>query len=149
MSKTISPTQNPAQPPIDKYKMFLNWRTRPLTETKIADVEDFCLKYNTTKVDLVEFQQRASYTEDLERETINWLRKQTPEILHILVHKIKTEKSAADIQKFSEIYKIMTHKDNEKSNTNTYNFISLDPEKFKTIAIREAQFIKEGMKEIK
>jgi hypothetical protein len=130
--------------PIDRlYEYYIIWKTRPITETGIKSIQEFCEKYNTNTETLIEFQKKATYIEDIDKATIEWFRKQTPQVLHILIDKIKQDKMTTDIQRFAEIYKILTQKEKD-SGGNTFNFINLSADKFKNIALREAKAINEN-----
>lgn len=140
--KTIVPPQPPVPTiPLDRlYEYYIIWKTRPITETGIKSLQEFCDKYNTDTQTLIEFQKKSTYIEDIDKATIDWFRKQTPQVLHILIEKIKQDKMTTDIQRFAEIYKILTQKEKEQGG-NTFNFINLSADKFKNIALREARAI--------
>lgn len=133
----LVPSQNTET---DPYTLFLYWRTRPLSEHKIKTVEEFCEHFSITKEQIKEFQRRPTFTEDLQKETVNWFKKQAPKVLHILIQKIEQAQNTNDIKKYAEIFDIFT-KEKDKGNTNTFNIINISQDKFKKIAQREAKLI--------
>jgi len=128
-----------------KYLLFVKWMALPL-ETKEKNNlplnnKQFMDKYNISYNELQEFVDAETFSEDLERETIRWGKRQLPEILHSVYKKFLETKKPEHARLFKDLLNASKVEEKEKanSNINQFNFFNVDEEKRREITERMAR----------
>ena len=128
----------------DIYKSYIRWRARPISSTDPQTDDQFCLKYNVTKKDLISFIEKPEYQDDLLLASLSWAKSKTPELLHIVYNEVKLNKSVADLDRFIQLAHEIKRKDKETKSTTNFNFFTnLKPEQYANIIRREAESLSE------
>lgn len=89
----------------DIYWVYVKWLSLPKAQRKPRSNEDFCTLYSLSPADLFTFQESKTFAEDLNRETMKWAKRKTPEMLHVLYEKYKESKNPQDLKVWQDAIK--------------------------------------------
>ena len=136
-------------PDLDKiYRLYIKWKSRPITPKDPQSDEEFATKYKISKLDLVGFIERPEYQDDLLTSSLNWAKAKTPELLHLVYNEVKLSKSVGDLEKFMNLVHDVKRKDkDDKAGNNFFFFQNLKPEQYASIIAREAKLVGAGGEE--
>lgn len=101
------------------YKIYVQWQGRPkfkltndVTQDDVAKArkagvmfneEDFCERYKVSKEDLMAFQKRDTYSNDIRSEAVLHAKAQLPDIMATATNKAKNAKSVKDIKDWADM----------------------------------------------
>ena len=87
------------------YKIYVKWMATPTQSRKPKTQEEFLSRYELTQADIFEYQERKTYPDDLSKETMNWAKKKTPAMLHVLYEKYLETKNPQDLKIWQDAIK--------------------------------------------
>lgn len=85
------------------YKVFVKWKALPESTRDPKTPEEWAKKAKVKVEDLVEFEERETYTDDLYKASIKWGKAKVPELLHLVYGKYITTKNPNDLKIFKEL----------------------------------------------
>jgi len=128
---------------ISLYKKFIDWKTRPLKKTDPKNLIEFMEINGLTKINIMSFLEKDSFSDDLVNASLIWAKQKTPELLQIVYKEVKESGSVSDLEKFITLVNQL-----EKKNApalNQFNFFNtIHDEKYRAIVAREARLLEAG-----
>lgn len=118
------------------YRIYIKWLSIPKDERRPPTLDDFCSQYDIEPSTILHFQDNKSFSDDLNKETMKWAKKKTPEMIHTLYQKYKDSRSPQDLRIWQDAIK---YEDEHKKATTLEDLISefkTTPEQLLQIAER-------------
>lgn len=84
------------------YWVYVKWLALPKNQRLPKTNEEFLQKYDLLPADLFSFQESKEFADDLNKETMRWAKRKTPEMLHLLYQKYQETKNPADLKIWQE-----------------------------------------------
>lgn len=109
----------------------------PSSDRKPKSKMEFAEKYKITAADLLAFEDRETFGEDLLVEMKKWAKRKTPELIHILYDKYAKSKSPNDLKVWMDVIREVKDKDElPQTVNNIVNIFNPNEEQRKQIAER-------------
>jgi len=119
------------------YKVYLKWLALPPQDKKPKTKIEFAERYKITPADLLSFEDRETFSEDLMVEMKKWAKRKTPELIHILYDKYAKSKSPNDLKVWMDVIKEVKDKNEEPQTVNNIvNIFNPSDDQRKQIAER-------------
>jgi hypothetical protein len=80
------------------YKVYIKWLSVPAPQRTPKSKDEFKERYKITDQELFEFQERKTFGDDLNKETMLWAKRRTPEMMHTLFNKYQESKAPQDLK---------------------------------------------------
>lgn len=118
----------------DHYLTYIRWLISDPKERYPKTIPAFLAEYNLTDADLVEYESKATYYQDLEREIRNWGISKLPEVMRGAYNAAKDGK-ASSVRAFKELL------EESKNKGNTINVFAINPteQQYQKILDRETR----------
>lgn len=122
---------------LDKiYQVYIKWMALPPSDKKPSTKTLFAEKYEIQPADLLRFEDRETFGEDVMSEMKKWARRKTPELIHILYDKYSKTKSPNDLKVWLDVVKEVKEKDEPQTVNNIVNVFNPTDEQRRQIAER-------------
>jgi hypothetical protein len=119
------------------YKVYIKWMALPLNDKKPRTKTEFAEKHKITAADLLGFEDRETFGEDVLSEMKKWAKRKTPELIHILYDKYSKSKSPNDLKVWMDVIKDVKEKNEEPQTVNNIvNIFNPNDEQKRQIAER-------------
>jgi hypothetical protein len=119
------------------YKVYIKWMSLPQADKKPATKTLFAERHKIPPADLLAFEDRETFGEDLMSEMKKWAKRKTPELLHILYDKYAKSKSPNDLKVWMDVIKDVKDKDDTPQTVNNIvNIFNPNDDQRKQIAER-------------
>jgi hypothetical protein len=102
------------------YLTYIRWLISDPRERYPKTIPEFLTTYNLTNEDLTEYENKATYYQDLEREIKNWGISKLPEVMRGAYNAAKDGK-ASSVRAFKELL------EDSKTKGNTINVFAINP----------------------
>jgi hypothetical protein len=100
------------------YYIYLKWTALPASDRKPKTKLEFAAAYNLTATDLLGFEDRETFGEDVLVEMKKWAKRKTPELIHILYDKYAKSKSPNDLKVWMDVIREVKDKGDEPQTVN-------------------------------
>ena len=89
----------------DIYWVYIKWLSIPKAERQPPNKKTFAEKFDLLPADLFAFQEEKTFADDLNKETMKWAKRKTPEMLHVLYDKYQDTKNPQDLKVWQDAIK--------------------------------------------
>lgn len=104
---------------LDKiYQVYIKWMALPPIDKKPPTKTLFAEHYKLQPADLLRFEDRETFGDDVMSEMKKWARRKTPELIHILYDKYSKTKSPNDLKVWLDVVKDIKEKGEEPQTVN-------------------------------
>ena len=87
------------------YKLYLRWEATPNHRKQPRTLKEFGDMYKLQPTDFIDFQQKATFVEDLAGETLQVAGESLPRLIHGLMTNLEKSPKSSDLQSFLKIIK--------------------------------------------
>lgn len=134
----------------EKYRNFLQWYVMPVKERKQSnapvDLSEYVKKTNTTKEDIMKFQDRSDFVDEVTKEALAWGKSKSREILQWAYQIVAEKKTMENMEKFFDLINKVETKYKEDNPANglkaqNVNFFNVNERQYDQIIKRESRVI--------
>jgi hypothetical protein len=121
-----------------KYKMYIKWYCQDPDARPPKDT--FKKKYNIDEEDILSFEIKDTFPNDVDKEIRNWAKSKLPELLHLSYKRIKDLSNNKKLEEL-KLFKELTSEPEKKDNANVFNFnmLGISDDKFQKMQKRSFQ----------
>lgn len=118
------------------YDIYVKWMAIPAANRIPKTQPEFLEKYELVEADLYEYQQRKTFGDDVNKETMAWAKRKTPAMLHALYGKYQQTKNPADLRIWQDAIKYSEENQKQTSLEDLVSEFQLSENQLVSIAYR-------------